>query len=92
MPDPNVPHTPTPTVLALSRLRWCAQLSLPELAGDVVGELVEPMETMTEAFHTLVMAMSSWMGDQSDLARLTVLAGALTAFEESWVALVGTDA
>ena len=92
MPDSNVPHTPTPTVVALARLRWCAQLSLPELAGDALAELVEPMDTMTSAFHSLVSAMSEWMGDQSNLHLQTVLAGALDGFESSWMALVGTDA
>lgn len=88
MPD-DLPYTPTPAMLALARLRWCAQLDLAEMAGDAIGELVEPMESMCRAFDLLVRAMSSWMGEQSNPDRQTELAAALAAFEESWVELVG---
>jgi hypothetical protein len=88
MPD-DLPHTPAPTTLAMSRLRWCAQLGLGEMAGDAIGELVEPMETMCTAFDTLVRVMSSWMGEQANPERQADLAAALAAFEESWAALVG---
>jgi hypothetical protein len=88
MPN-DPPHTPTPTVLALARLRWCAQLDLPELAGDCLGELADPMDLMCSAFNALMLAMSSWMDDQSDPDRQAVLSAALSAFEESWSTLVG---
>jgi hypothetical protein len=91
MPD-DLPYTPTPAALAMNRLRWCAQLSLPEMAGDAIGELVEPMESMCTNFDALVRAMSSWMGEQAKPERLADLAAALSAFEESWADLVGPDA
>ena len=88
MPD-DLPHTPAPTALAMSRLRWCAQLGLAEMAGDAIGELVEPIEAMCGAWDALVRAMSEWMGDQDNPVRQADLAAALAAFEGSWAELVG---